>query len=80
VKTVKELGEKSPECHEIEPNPPKNRTMHEGDNRSFKMKLEDLLLDTNGKITTQLYDKGDDFNFSIVHFFYLCSNIPSSPA
>jgi hypothetical protein len=38
-----------------------------------------LKLDTNGKITTQLYDKRDDFNFSIVNFPYLCSNIPASP-
>jgi hypothetical protein len=39
-----------------------------------------LKLETNGKLTTQLYDKLDDFNFSIVNFPYLCSNIPASPA
>jgi hypothetical protein len=39
-----------------------------------------LKLDTNGKITTQLYDKRDDFNFSIVNFPYLCSNTLASPA
>ena len=39
-----------------------------------------LKLDTNGKLTTQLYDKRDDFNFAIVNFPYLCSNIPASPA
>jgi hypothetical protein len=39
-----------------------------------------LKLDTNGKLTTQLYDKRDDFNFSIVNFPYLCINIPASPA
>ena len=39
-----------------------------------------LKLDTNSKLTTQLYDKWDDFNFSIVNFPYLCSNIPASPA
>jgi hypothetical protein len=39
-----------------------------------------LKLDTNGKIMTQLYDKRDDFNFSIVNFPYLCSNISASPA
>jgi hypothetical protein len=39
-----------------------------------------LTLDTNGKITTQLYDKRDNFNFSVVNFPYLCSNIPVSPA
>jgi hypothetical protein len=39
-----------------------------------------LKLDTNGKITTQLYDKWDDFNFSIVNYPYLRSDIPASPA
>jgi hypothetical protein len=37
-----------------------------------------LKLDTNGKLTTQLYDKRDDFNLSIVNFLNLCSNIPAS--
>ena len=42
----------------------------------------DILLekDSDGNLTTKLYDKRDDFNFSIVNFPYLCSNIPSSPA
>jgi hypothetical protein len=40
-----------------------------------------LKLDTNGKLTTQLYHKRDDFSFSIVNCpLYLCSNIPISPA
>jgi hypothetical protein len=39
-----------------------------------------MKLNTNGKITTKLYDKRDDFNFSIVNFPYLYSNIPASPA
>ena len=30
-------------------------------------------------LTTPLYDKRDNFNFSIVNFPYLCSNIPASP-
>jgi hypothetical protein len=34
VKTVEEL-KKQTECHEIEPNPLKDRTMHEGDNPLF---------------------------------------------
>ena len=29
---------------------------------------------------TKLYDKRDDFNFEIINFPYLCSNIPSAPA
>jgi hypothetical protein len=32
------------------------------------------------KLVTQKYDKQDDFNFSIINFPYLCSNIPISPA
>ena len=34
----------------------------------------------NGKITTRLYDKRDDFNFPIVNFPILNSNIPSAQA
>ena len=32
------------------------------------------------QLLTSLYDKRDDFNFRIVNFPYLSSNIPSSPA
>ena len=39
-----------------------------------------LEFDTNGSLTTQLYDKRDDFNFSIVNFPFIDSNIPESPA
>ena len=34
----------------------------------------------NGKYSTEVYDKRDDFNFNIVNFLFLCSNIPSGPA
>jgi hypothetical protein len=48
---------------------------------TFTYYLDVLLkLDTNCKSMTQLYDKRDDFNFSIVNFPYLCSNIPTSRA
>jgi Fe-S-cluster formation regulator IscX/YfhJ len=42
----------------------------------------DVLLkwDTDGTITTHLYDKQDHFPFSIVNFLYLRSNIIASPA
>jgi len=36
--------------------------------------------DINGTLTTELYDKRDEFNFSIVNYPFLDSNIPSSPA
>ena len=32
-----------------------------------------------GRLTTTLYDKRDDFDFAIVNFPFLCSNIPLSP-
>lgn len=37
-------------------------------------------VDTNGKLHTNLYDKRDDFNFPIVNFPFMSSNIPSAPA
>ena len=43
--------------------------------------LDTLLnININGKPTTQLYDKRDDFSFSIVNFPYLCRNFQLSPA
>ena len=35
-----------------------------------------LNIDSNGRLTATLYDKRDDFNFAIVNFPFLCSNIP----
>ena len=42
----------------------------------------DLLLsfDHNNRLQVKLYDKRDDFDFNIVNFPFLCSNIPLSPA
>jgi len=40
----------------------------------------DLEHDINGTLTTKLFDKRDDFNFPIVNYSFLDSNIPSSPA
>ena len=39
-----------------------------------------LEYDTSGHLSTKIYDKRDDFNFKIINFPYMCSNIPSSPA
>ena len=35
---------------------------------------------TDGTLSTKLYDKRDDFDFRVVNFPYICSNIPESPA
>ena len=39
-----------------------------------------LEIDIEGRLRTKLYDKGDDFNFPIVNFPFMCSNIPAAPA
>ena len=37
-------------------------------------------VDSEGRLITNLYDKRDDFNFSIVNFPFLYSNISAAPA
>ena len=39
-----------------------------------------LEFDDSGQICTKIYDKRDDFNFKIINFPNMCSNIPASPA
>ena len=39
-----------------------------------------FIIDSGGKISTRLYDKRDDFDFQIVNFPFLSSNIPSGPS
>jgi hypothetical protein len=37
-------------------------------------------INSEGQLRTKLYDKRDDFNFPIVSFPFICSNIPAAPA
>ena len=39
-----------------------------------------LEIDSEEWLSTKLYDKRDDFNFPIVNFPFICSNIPAAPA
>ena len=39
-----------------------------------------LEFDDSGQFSTKIYDKRDDFNFKIINFPNMCSNIPASPA
>jgi hypothetical protein len=39
-----------------------------------------LEIDNEGRLRTTPYDKRDDFNFPIVNFPFICSNIPAAPA
>jgi hypothetical protein len=40
----------------------------------------DLYLEFDDWSTTEIYDKRDDFNFKIINFPNMCSNIPASSA
>ena len=39
-----------------------------------------FIIDSGGKLSTRLCDKWDDFDFHIVNFPFLSSNIPSGPS
>ena len=39
-----------------------------------------FIIDSGGKLSTRLHDKYDDFDFHIVNFPFLSSNIPSGPS
>ena len=39
-----------------------------------------LAIGSEGRLITKHYDERDDFNFTIVNFPFICSNIPAAPA
>ena len=39
-----------------------------------------FIIESNNQLYTKLYDKHDDFDFHIVNFLFLSSNVPSSPS
>ena len=49
-------------------------------NRSASYLGLHLEIDSEGRLRTKLYDKGDDFNIPIVNFPFICSTIPAAPA
>ena len=58
----------------------KDKKIHEA--RALSASFLDLYLefDDSGQLSTNIYDKRDDFNFKIINFPNMCSNIPASPA
>jgi hypothetical protein len=48
----------------------------------YKASYLDLYLefDDSGQLSTNIYDKRDDFNFKIINFPNVCRNLPASPA
>jgi len=60
--------------------PPELEIKESTDTASFALFLDLYLeLDDSGKLSTKIYDKRDDFNFKIINFLNMCSNIPASP-
>ena len=49
------------------------------DDLAFYLDLT-FIIESNNRLYTKLYDKRDDFDFHIVNFPFLSSNIPSSPS
>ena len=48
-------------------------------NRSASYLDLHIEIDSECRLRTKLYDKTDDFNFPIVNFPFICSNIPAAP-
>ena len=47
----------------------------------LELRFLDLNLSiANGIVSSKFYDKRDDFNFEIVHFPFLCRDVPRSPS
>ena len=61
--------------------PPKLEVKETTDTASSASFLDLYLeFDDSGQLSTKIYDKRDDFNFKIINFPNMCSNIPASPA
>ena len=60
---------------------PSELTVEKANNSDHLADYLDLtfIIDIGGKLSTRLYDKRDDFEFHIVNFTFLSSNIPSGP-
>jgi hypothetical protein len=61
--------------------PPELEVKETTDIASFSSFLDLYLeFDDSDQLSTKIYDKRDDFNFKIINFPNMCSNIPASPA
>jgi hypothetical protein len=61
---------------------PPELEVKETTDRALSASFLDLYLefDDSGQLSTKTYDKRDDFNFKIINFPNMCSNIPATPA
>ena len=67
--------------HEIRHIYPRDLELKRTTESSTSLSYLDVLITIDkGKYSTDVYDKRDGFNFHIVNFPHMCSNIPSKPA
>ena len=61
---------------------PSHLTVEKGNKSDHLAEYLDLtfIIDSGGKLSTRLYDKHNDFDFHIVNFPFLSSNVPSGPS
>ena len=61
---------------------PPELEVKETTDRASSVSFLDLYLefDDSGRLSTKIYNKRDAFNFKIINFQNMCSNIPASPA
>ena len=60
---------------------PKELTLNKANNNSLKCPFLDLDVSiSQGKISTKIYDKRDDFSFPIVNFPFLDGDVPLAPS
>ena len=55
------------------------RTVANYNGRANKISLVHYTCICNNKYVTEVYDKRENFNFKIVNYPYMCSNIPAKP-
>ena len=68
--------------HNLEKIYPSQLTVEKANKSDHLADYLDLLfiIDSGGKLSTRLYDKSNDFDFHIVNFPFLSSNMPSGPS
>ena len=61
---------------------PSQLTVEKADKSDYLADYLDLtfIIDSRGKLSTRLYENNDNFDFHIINFAFLSSNIPSDPS
>ena len=78
----KKFGDYVKEIYPLPPPPPPQLTVEKSNTSDDLANYLDLtfIMGSNNRLYAKLYDKRDDFEFHLVNFLFLSSNIPSSPS